>query len=104
MPWKECHVMDERLRFVARLAEINAPINVLGFGVSEADNSAGVGCGLQQGGYEPIFIGSDDGGSRFTGEVGREPARDHISEAMPPSGFPHRTEWGECSQGWRRSR
>ena len=21
MPWKECHVMDERLRFVARLLE-----------------------------------------------------------------------------------
>jgi hypothetical protein len=21
MPWKECHIMDERLRFVARLLE-----------------------------------------------------------------------------------
>ena len=35
MPWKECHVMDERLRFVARLleGEKRAPLCVE-FGIS----------------------------------------------------------------------
>ena len=29
MPWKECHVMDERLRFVARLLEGDRLITAL---------------------------------------------------------------------------
>ena len=35
MPWKECHVMDERLRFVARLLEGQTMTALCGeFGIS----------------------------------------------------------------------
>jgi hypothetical protein len=35
MPWKECHVMDERLRFVARLLEGEKMAPLCGeFGIS----------------------------------------------------------------------
>ena len=30
MPWKECHVMDERLRFVARLLDGERPGQPIG--------------------------------------------------------------------------
>ena len=38
MPWRECHVMDERLRFVARLLEGEkmAPL-CAEFGISRSD-------------------------------------------------------------------
>ena len=41
MPWKECHVMDERLRFVARLLEGEkmAPL-CAEFGISRKDFGA----------------------------------------------------------------
>jgi hypothetical protein len=38
MPWKECHVMDERLRFVARLLEGETMVALCEeFGISRED-------------------------------------------------------------------
>ena len=36
MPWKECHVMDERLRFVARLLDGERTTTLYGFGISRS--------------------------------------------------------------------
>jgi len=43
MPWKECHVMDERLRFVARLEGEKMPPLCAELGVKAAGNAAALG-------------------------------------------------------------
>jgi len=38
MPWKECHVVDERLRFIARLLDGATQVSCSGFGQVMIDN------------------------------------------------------------------
>lgn len=53
MPWKECHVMDEQLRFVARLLESDTMAAVARNSRSHA--SPGSKCRLAKARPEPDF-------------------------------------------------
>src|SRR5437773_1163081 len=71
MPWKECHVMDERLRFVARLldGEKMAPLCVE-FGISRKT------------GYK-LFDRYKDAGSHALNDRSRRPYRQ--ANRLPPA-------------------
>ena len=66
MPWKECHVMDERLRFVARVLEGEkmAPLcaefgisRKTGYKISDRYKDCGIGAFTDRGDGRPLKAG-----------------------------------------------